>query len=215
MDGYGDFCPLARAAEVYATRWTPLIIRNLELGCTTFTQIREGLPGISRTVLTQRLRTLEQQGLVERDGSEYRLTAAGEGLSAVSNVLGRWGERYLEMRPEHYDAGVVLWNFCKHVAPAELPEQRLVFRFDVRDDKRYWMLLQKPAAEVCHKPPGYDEDLVLVTTSEWLTKWYVGKVSLGDALHAGQMELQGPLHLERMLAAMGGKGAYEPEVVPG
>jgi DNA-binding HxlR family transcriptional regulator len=213
VDGYGDFCPLARAAEVYATRWTPLIVRNLELGCRTFTQIREGLPGISRTVLTQRLRTLEQQGLVTREGNEYRLTAAGEGLSAVSNVLGRWGERYLEMQPEHYDAGVVLWNFAKHVEPRELPEERLVFRFDVRDDKRYWMLLQKPAAEVCYKPPGYDEDLVLVTTKEWLTKWYVGKLSLGDALHAGLMELQGPLHLERMLAGMGGKGAYEPEVV--
>lgn len=213
MEGYGDFCPLARAAEVYATRWTPLIVRNLQFGCTTFTQIREGLPGISRTVLTQRLRSLEQQGLVERDGNEYRLTEAGEGLSAVTDVLGRWGERFLEITPEHYDAGVVLWNFCKHVSPAELPESRLVFRFDVRDDKRYWMLLQKPAAEICYKPPGYEEDLVLATTSEWLTKWYVGKVSLGDALHAGLMELQAPLHLERMLAGMGGRGAYEPDVV--
>ena len=214
MDGYGDFCPLARAAEIYATRWTPLIIRNLELGCTTFTQIREGLPGISRTVLTQRLRTLEQQGLVGRDGNEYRLTEAGEGLSAVTDVLGRWGERFLEITPEHYDAGVVLWNFCKHVAPGELPEDRLVFRFDVQDDKRYWMLLQRPAAEICYKPPGYEEDLVLVTTSEWLTKWYIGRLSLGDALHAGLMELQAPLHLERMLAGMGGRGAYEPEVAP-
>jgi DNA-binding HxlR family transcriptional regulator len=214
VEGYGDFCPLSRAAEIYATRWTPLIIRNLQFGCSTFTEIRDGLPGISRTVLTQRLRMLEHHGLVERDSDGYRLTPAGAGLEAVTDVLGRWGERYLDMRPEHYDAGVVLWNFCKHVAPAELPEERLVFRFDVRDDKRYWMLLQRPAAEICFKPPGYDEDLVLVTTSEWLTKWYIGKVSLGDALHAGRMELQAPLHLERMLAAMGGKGAYEPEVAP-
>lgn len=130
----------------------------------------------------------------------------------MTDVRGRWGERFLEITPEQYDAGVVLWNFCKHVAPAELPENRLVFRFDVRDDKRYWMLLQKPAAENCHKPPGYEEDLVLVTTSELLTKWYVGKLSLGDALHAGLMELQAPPHLERMLAGMGGWGAYEPDV---
>ena len=61
-----------------------------------------------------------------------------------------------------------------------------MFRFDVKDDRRYWLLLQRPAPEICFKPPGYDEDLVLVTTSEWLTKWHVGRLSLGDALHAGR-----------------------------
>lgn len=55
----------------------------------------------------------------------------------------------------------------------------------------------------------YEEDLVLSTTAEWLTKWHVGKLSLGDALHAGLMELQAPLHLERMLAGMGGRGVME------
>ena len=91
MEGYGDFCPLARAAEIYATRWTPLIIRNLEMGCSTFTEIRDGLPGISRTVLSQRLKMLEQQQIVRREDSEYRLTEAGESLSAVTATLGRWG----------------------------------------------------------------------------------------------------------------------------
>ena len=122
-------------------------------------------------------------------------------------MLARWGERWLDLTPEHYDAGTVLWSFCKHVAPDELPDDRLVFVFDVKDDRRYWLLLQRPAPEICFKPPGYDEDLVLVTTSEWLTKWHIGRLSLGDALNAGVMELQAPLHLERMLATMGGRGA--------
>lgn len=214
MEGYGDFCPLSRAAEIYATRWTPLIIRNLQFGCTTFTQIRDGLPGISRTVLTQRLRMLERHGLVARDAAGgYGLTAAGESLGEVTWVLARWGERHLEMEPVHYDAGPVLWSFCKHVEPEEIPDRRLVFRFDVSGDRRYWLLLHQPAAEVCFTPPGYDEDLVLATTAEWLTKWHVGRLSLGDALHAGLMELQAPLHLERMLAGMGGRGAVDPTVV--
>jgi DNA-binding HxlR family transcriptional regulator len=212
---YGDFCPLSRAAEIYATRWTPLIIRNMLFGCRTFTEIREGLPGISRSVLTQRLRALEHQGIVERELSgsgtlEYRLTPAGQGLEEVMDVLARWGERYLDLAPEHYDAGTVLWSFCKHVAPEELPDGRLVFVFDVKDDRRYWLLLHRPAPEICFKPPGYDEDLVLVTTSEWLTKWHIGRLSLGDALNAGVMELRAPRHLERMLATMGGRGAMEP-----
>lgn len=215
MQSYGDFCPLSRAAEVFATRWTPLIVRNMLFGCRTFTEIRDGLPGISRSVLTQRLRMLEHHGIIERELSEtgtleYRLTEAGKGLNDVVDVLARWGERWLEMAPNHYDAGTVLWSFCKKVAPEELPDGRLVFVFDVKDDRRYWLLLQRPAPEICFKPPGYDEDLVLVTTSEWLTKWHIGRLSLGDALSAGVMQLRAPLQLERMLATMGGRGAMEP-----
>jgi len=214
VTGYGDFCPLARAAEVYATRWTPLIIRNLLMGCRTFTEIRDGMPGVSRSVLTQRLRLLEHHGLVERSPEgEYRLTVAGQGLEEVTDTLGRWGERWLDMAPQHYDAGPVLWHLCKWVQPDELTDERLVFLFDIRDDRRYWLLLHRPAPEICFKPPGYSEDLVLRTTAEWLAKWHVGQLSLGDALHAGLMELHAPLHLERMLAAMGGRGAYEPQVV--
>ena len=213
---YGDFCPLSRAAEIYATRWTPLIIRNLIFGCRTFTEIREGLPGISRSVLSQRLRMLEHHRIVDHDPhtGEYRLTEAGEGLEEVVDVLARWGERWLDLTPDHYDAGTVLWNFCKHVEPDELPDGRLVFVFDVKDDRRYWLLLQRPAPEICFKPPGYDEDLVLVTTSEWLTKWHVGRLSLGEGLSAGVMQLRAPLHLERMLAGMGGRGVMEPAAAP-
>ena len=214
MEGYGDFCPLSRAAEIYATRWTPLIVRNLELGCSTFTEIRDGLPGISRTVLSQRLKMLEHYGVVRRNDDGYELTEAGEGLKAVTEVLGRWGERHLELTPDHYDAAVVLWSFCKHLSADDLPPERLVLQFEIRDDRRYWILLQKPAAEVCNKPPGYDEDLVVTTDAEWLTKWFVGKVSLGDAVHAGRMELRGPRHLEKLLASLGGLGAYESEAVP-
>jgi DNA-binding HxlR family transcriptional regulator len=80
MQTYGDFCPLSRAAEVFATRWTPLIIRNMMFGCRTFTEIRDGLPGISRSVLTQRLRMLEHHGIIQRDDRlEYRLTEASAG----------------------------------------------------------------------------------------------------------------------------------------
>lgn len=214
MNGYGDFCPLSRAAEIYATRWTPLIVRNLLFGCRTFTEIRDGLPGISRSVLSQRLRLLEHHGVIEHAGDgEYRLTPAGESLVAVTDALATWGEQWLELAPEHFDAGTVLWSLCKHVAPDELPERRLVFVFDVRDDRRYWLLLQRPEPEICFKPPGYDEDLVLSTTAEWLTKWHAGRLSLGDALHAGLMRLTAPRHLEQMLAGMGGRGLYQGELL--
>ena len=205
MEGYGDFCPLSRAAEIYATRWTPLIIRNLQFGCSTFTEIRDGLPGISRTVLTQRLRMLEHHGLVDaRRRRQYRLTDAGEGLEAVTDVLGRWGERYLEMRAR------ALRRRRRAVELLQARRARRAARASAScsastsaTTSATGCCCSGPPPEICFKPPGYDEDLVLVTTSEWLTKWYIGKVSLGDALHAGVMELQAPLHLERMLAANG------------
>src|SRR5215831_20480877 len=65
MRTYGQYCPIARGAEVFAERWTPLIIRNLYLGCETFGEILAGAPGLSRTLLTQRLKHLERLGIVE------------------------------------------------------------------------------------------------------------------------------------------------------
>ena len=65
MRTYGQYCPIARAAEILAERWTPLILRNLLLGSTTFSQIADGAPGIPRSLLTSRLRELERVGVVE------------------------------------------------------------------------------------------------------------------------------------------------------
>jgi DNA-binding HxlR family transcriptional regulator len=95
-NGYGQFCPVAKAAEIFATRWTPLILRELMSGMRSFNDIQRGLPLISKAVLVARLRGLETQGIIERcphagTGHQYRLTAAGEAFRAVVNELGHWG----------------------------------------------------------------------------------------------------------------------------
>ncbi len=187
-------------------RWTPIIVRNLLLGARTFSEIQDGAPGIPRTLLSQRLRLLEQHGIVERlPGRRYGLTVAGQELEGVVDALGVWGSRWLELAPEHLDASVVLWAMCRHVAADDVPGHRLVIRFDVSDDRRrhFWVVLAPPAAEVCVKPPGFDEDLVVETTSEWLAKWHMGRVSLGAAMHAGAMTVSGPPHLVRALSTLG------------
>ena len=107
---------------------------------------------------------LEHHGIVERDGAlAYRLTEAGAGARGGDRrarplgraLSGAWP-------PEHYDAGPVLWNFCKHVAPDELPDDRLVFASTSRTTAATGCCSSRPAPEICFKPPGYDEDLVLV-----------------------------------------------------
>src|SRR4249919_2562210 len=81
MHRYGQYCPVARAAEILTDRWTVLIIRELLADVSHFNELERGLPRMSRTLLAERLRRLEQVGVLERRGAsrgnktEYRLTS--------------------------------------------------------------------------------------------------------------------------------------------
>jgi DNA-binding HxlR family transcriptional regulator len=133
---YGQYCPIARGAEIFAERWTPLIIRNLYLGCGSFGEILEGAPGLSRTLLSQRLKQLERLGVVESvskpdgRGHHYELTSAGRDLFTVCQSLGEWGARWLEIAPENLDPFVALWSMCNALRRDRLPDRRVVVRFD-------------------------------------------------------------------------------------
>jgi DNA-binding HxlR family transcriptional regulator len=139
MRTYGQFCPVARTSELLAERWTPIIIRNLLTGCQTFTEIRQGAPGIPTALLTKRLNTLERHGIIERErcpsgrGWSYRLTEQGQDLKAVCDAMGQWGARWLEIEPRHMDPAYVLWATTKLVDPAKLPDRTVVVRFELRD----------------------------------------------------------------------------------
>ena len=207
MKGYGQYCPITRASEILATRWTPVIIRNLVLGCESFSEIAEGAPGIPRSVLAERLRMLERHGIVERTARRgYLLTDAGAELEGVLDAMGVWGARWLETAPEDLDAHVVLWSMCKLMQKNEqLPDRRVVLRFDVSDARNahFWVVLNRPTAEVCIKPPGFDVDVVVSTASEWLALWHMGRLPLSAAIRRGLISVTGPPSLVRDLATWG------------
>lgn len=209
---YGQYCPIARGAEIFAERWTPLIVRNMFLGCRTFSEILAGAPGMSKTLLTERLRSLERYGVIERQpatrgrGWTYHLTGSGAELVDVCVALGSWGARWLEVAPEHLDPHVVLWAISRLAADAELPQPRLVVRFDLTDvpaPNRYWLLLDRGHTEVCIKHPGHSEDLVVTTSVEWLTKWHMGWISLASAQRRALITVDGPSRLVRVLGTLG------------
>src|SRR5262245_57548594 len=133
---YGQYCPIARGAEIFAERWTPLIIRNLYLGCGSFSEILQGAPGLSRTLLSERLKQLARLGVVasasksDGRGHHYQLTSAGRELFAVCQSLGEWGARWLEIAPQHLDPFVALWSMCNALRRDQLPDRRVVIRFD-------------------------------------------------------------------------------------
>jgi DNA-binding HxlR family transcriptional regulator len=212
-EGYGQyFCPITRATEIIATRWTPIIVRNMLLGCSTFSEIQEGAPGIPRSLLTERLRQLELAGIITRRpkpsgrGWLYELTPTGRDLEPVCEALGTWGARWLDAAPAQLDPGVLLWAICKSMDRDRLPAERVVVRVSFRDapKQRFWLLVQRPAPEVCRKPPGYDEDLVVTSDTEWLAKWHMGRVTLGSAMRARRLSIEGPRHLVREFSRWGG-----------
>lgn len=226
MRSYGQYCPIARAAEIFAERWTPIIVRNVLLGCRTFTEIHRGAPGLSRTLLTQRLRELERVGVIERQpapdgrGSIYVPTPAGQDLWEVCMALGTWGARWLEVAPAHLDPYVVLWSMCNSLDVSRLPEGRVVVRFEFTDlarNNRFWLLIEHGAGEVCISNPGIDEDLVIRADSETFALWHMGRRRWGDALHDGLIQLDGPPRLARAFPSwnqLSHFAAIHPAVTP-
>ncbi len=182
--------PHRRAAEILATRWTPLILRNLLLGARTFSEIADGAPGIPRSLLVSRLRELERTGVISRTanpagrGSVYVLTSAGEDVRNVMLALGTWGERWMELAPEHIDPGVVLSSWVRwYLAVDRLPDERVVVRFDFPDRTRksnqLWILFDRARSEVCRTFPGYAEDVIVTIGSRALAEWHLGRAHVG------------------------------------
>src|SRR5687767_9069559 len=163
MQNYRQYCPVARASEVLADRWTPLIVRELVLGSHRFNEIERGLPGISRSLLASRLRDLEDAGVVERlprassSMNEYHLSEAGRELKTVIEALGAWGARWAfeDPRPDELDAGLLVWKIHQRIDRELLPDARIVVAFDFTGApaQRIWLLLERREVSVCVTPP--------------------------------------------------------------
>lgn len=207
MRSYGQFCPVAKASEILAERWTPLVVRELLMGSHRFNELEAGLPGISRSLLVQRLRYLERCGLVERRARanrrppEYHLTRAGEELRPVIEGLGQWGQRWVnrDIRDEDIEPSLLMWDMRRRIHVDRLPAARVVVQFDFRGARRrsYWLVLDRGEVSVCHQHPGFDVDLLVETDTVALHRVWVGRLALGDAIRGGLIDLQGPAHLTR------------------
>ena len=214
---YGQYCPIARGAEIFAERWTPLIIRNLYLGCAGFSEILEGAPGLSRTLLSQRLKQLERLGVVESApkragrGHHYKLTSAGHELFAVCRSLGEWGARWLEIAPENLDPFVALWSMCNALRRDRLPDRRVVVRFDFTGRprrERYWLLIERGDTEICKTSPGLDEDLCITAEAEAFVKWHAGQLTWAQATRENRIRLDGLWSLVKAFPTWNARSAF-------
>lgn len=211
MSSYGQFCPVAMGAEIFAERWTPLILRELLLGSRRFNDLHRGMPRISRNLLTQRLHSLQKSGIIEQldvesgHGHEYQLTQAGRELGAVIESLGMWGYRWAskDLTDEHLDPDFLMWALRRMIRVDALPHERVVclFRFRQYRDRFYWLVLQRPEADLCLSDPGYDVSLEVEAKVEALAHVYLGHVPLLQAMRAGDVEVHGAPRYRNALAS--------------
>lgn len=212
MSAYGQYCPIAKAADIFAERWTPLIIREMLFGVCRFNELERGLPGIPRSLLAQRLRRLEAGGVVERRvnsggrSATYHLTPAGQHLETVVEVLGAWGAQhaFADPEPEELDPLLLLWWMKRRVIFDALPLRRVVIQLDLHGFKQrnarpgtYWLVMQPQEVSLCLQHPGFDVDLLVDGDVAALYRVWFGRLTFAEALHEELILLHGPAPLVR------------------
>ncbi len=210
--GYKQFCPVAMAAELLCTRWTMVLLRELVAGSTRFNDLRRGVPKMSPTLLSQRLKELELAGVIERRELksekgvfEYQMTEAGKDLRPVVEALGFWGQKWVEARLslKNLDPSLLMWDMRRNLNPSPLPRRRTVIQFLYRElpvSKRFWWLVVEPqgAVDLCWFDPGFDVDLYVSTDLHTMTAIWMGVTTVakerarlaltGDQDIAGKMQ---------------------------
>jgi DNA-binding HxlR family transcriptional regulator len=199
---YGIFCPVAKAAEVVASRWTPLILSELMKGRERFIDIQQGVPLMSRSLLSRRLKEMEISNLIQRvpqgRSHVYRLTEAGNALRTLINQLAEWGSTWRLPYLDEEDRNVSylmysMRDFLLHGRLSELPAKCVVhFEFinvPRRDHKlrNWWLIKRDGDIDLCYTDMGFQVDLQITADLDVLTRIVIGTASLQKARIAGDV----------------------------
>ena len=202
---YRQFCPVAMAAEILSKRWTLLVLRELIAGSTRFNELRRGVPRMSPTLLSARLKELEASGilriLLDSAGpgqNEYSLTESGRDLAAVIEAVGVWGQRWIEadLSLDNLDPALLMWDMRRNLNTSPLPDARSVINFiysDLPDSQKNWWLIVEPTGSVdlCYVDPGFEVDLFVTSDLRSMTAIWLGLSTVGKAVAEGKVYLDG------------------------
>ena len=197
---YGQFCTVARGAEVLGERWTLLVVRELLCGSTHFNELRRGVPRMSTSLLSARLRTLEEFGVVSRSGAgrttAYELTATGEALRPIVMAIGYWGAEWIGVGERHLDVGFLMWDVRRFVRLDFVPaDRRVVVQFhfpDARDrEQDWWLVVESGQAELCRDDPGHDLTLVVESSVAALTQVWTGDRQPEEVVRSREVRVMG------------------------
>ncbi|CAN7386254.1 MULTISPECIES: winged helix-turn-helix transcriptional regulator [Pseudomonas] len=200
-ESYGQFCTVARGAEALCERWTPLVVRELLCGSKRFNELHRGVPRMSTGLLAQRLRHLEEIGVVHRTAVgkvwEYSLTEAGEELRPIIMALGHWGARWIgsRLRDDQLDAGLLMWDVRRFVRLETFPSRPVVIQFKFRDarsgEQAWWLVVEEGVADLCRDDPGRELTLVVDSSVRALTEVWAGDRTPREVLESRELRVDG------------------------
>ena len=220
---YGQFCPVAMAAEIVCTRWTALVLREFFAGSTRFNELRRGLPLMSPALLSKRLKQLEAAGIIQRDaagggaGHAYRLTRAGEDLQSVIMKLGFWGQRWVdsEVSLKNLDPSLLMWDMRRNLDISPMPTDRRVIQFlypELSSTKgNWWLVVQDGDVDLCSFDPGFPVDLYVETDLRTMTAIWMGLTTVEAERQAGRLQLDGNKGLARSMQRWLGLSPFASE----
>ncbi|MEN8130212.1 MAG: helix-turn-helix domain-containing protein [Pseudomonadota bacterium] len=220
MTGYGQFCPLAKATELIGEKWTLLILRELFLGTTRFNDFQRAMCRMSPTLLTKRLRHLEECGIIIRKklsgqkGYEYRLSAAGKELAPLIEVLAVWGMRWArgQLTDDELDVEFLMRELQRRLQTEYLPDGETVICviFDeLTKHKTWWLLVDGDVVDLCTENPGKDVDLYINSSVRTIVEIWSGDLDLRTALRKGSVKAHGLRHLIRTMPEWFGVSLYK------
>jgi len=209
---YGQFCPIAKATEILGERWTFLIVRELLVGGRRFSELQRGLGDISPALLTARLKSFEDQGLVVRRrisgrrGYEYHPTPACEELKPVVIALGEWGMCWARhtLTDDDLDVDFLMFYLERSIDPEQIPGRNAVIQFkflDLDERRDWWLLVRDGDIDICISPPGRDVDVFFTTTLRTMHDVWMGDRTYRDAVLAGDLVLEGEPALTRRISS--------------
>jgi len=201
MKTYGQFCPLAQATQLLCERWTLIIVRELIAGSTRFNELQKGVPLMSPTLLSTRLKQLTKSGVIEIVGNKgnhtYHLTQAGKELRPVIELLGAWGHRWArsDLSNGDLDAGLLMWDMRRSVDPSQFPTRRIVVQFEYPDApigaKDWWLVSENGEIDLCLNDHGYDVDILIRCSLKSITQVWICEQNFNDAVKAGDIKIFG------------------------
>lgn len=223
MKGYGQFCPIAKASEVLGERWTNLLIRELAAGSDSFNDLRKGVPLMSPSLLSTRLKSLERGGVVERNENSghvcYKLTKAGEELIPIIFQLGTWGHRWArsDLSNKDLDPSLLIWDMHRSLDASYFKGERSVIKIEFTDHtekfRHWWLVIKDGDVDVCLKDPGHEVDLIISSDLRTLTSIWIGDDTIMKAIRDNLVIVTGSSHLRKNIAMWFGS-SYFADVRP-
>jgi DNA-binding HxlR family transcriptional regulator len=221
---YNQFCPVAMAAEVLCSRWTVVLLRELLAGSTRFNDLRRGLPRMSPALLSQRLKELEEAGVVARTPVrgdptilEYGLTEAGRELQPLVESFGKWGQRWIpsKLSLDQLDAPLLMWDMRRGLKFDPPPPRRLVIQFQYPDapkrDRGWWLIVEPDQpVDLCSVDPGHDVDLYVTSPLRTMTAIWMGIESVREARESDRLMLTGDRDLIETMERWLGLSPFAP-----